>query len=51
LEEAVHTINTALERPPVEGVNPQVDTVRFMCLDIDSYTDKPPAYYSHMIGT
>lgn len=44
LQEAQSTINTVLERPPVDPVNPREDTLRFMCTDIDTYADKPPRY-------
>ena len=33
-----------LERPPLEPINPKEDTIRFMCIDIDTYADKLPVY-------
>lgn len=44
LQEAQSTINTVLERPPVDPINPKTDTLTFMCTDIDTYADKPPKY-------
>jgi len=44
LEEAQNTVNTMLERPTLEPINPKEDTIRFMCIDIDTYADKLPVY-------
>jgi len=42
LQQAQSTINTKLERPPVEAISPKEDKISFMCLDIDYYADRPP---------
>ena len=42
LQEAASSINTALERPPIAPVNSAIDKLRFMCVDIDTYADRPP---------
>lgn len=44
LQEASSSINTKLERPQVEPIQPTHDDIRIMCIDIDSYQDKPPRY-------
>ena len=43
LKEAQSTINTQLERPPVDPISPNEDDLRFLCIDIDTYADKPPS--------
>lgn len=42
MKESVGLINTQLERPPVDPINPKEDTIRFMAIDVDCYSDKPP---------
>jgi hypothetical protein len=49
LEEAAHTINTSLERPPLDHIDPKTQDIRFMCVDIDTYSDKPPSYAQHRL--
>ena len=46
LQEAHSTINTQLERPPVNPISPNEDDLQFLCIDIDTYADKPPSKYS-----
>lgn len=28
----------------MDPINPKEDMIRFMCIDIDTYADKPPVY-------
>lgn len=45
LQQAQTTINTKLERPPVDPISPKEDDISFMCIDVDYYTDKPPRQF------
>lgn len=44
LQEASSSINKRLERPPVDPISPTQDDIRFMCIDLDTYQDKPTRY-------
>ena len=44
LQEASSTINKRLERPSVDPISPQSDDLRLMCIDLETYLDRPPRY-------